>query len=298
MFAVALIDDRLLENLRVSTIGAVANFWTPTPWNIRGLQPGNRLYFLLKSPIRKIAGHGDFGRYTNMRASIAWNAYGVGNGVGSFDELVGLVDHFAGKNSKKYVRVPDPEIGCIELTNPVFYPDDEFISPDAIGLSIPSKIVKIKYFSVPDPIRSKFDVPTIDAFALIAGVPARKASSQKKRVRASAFRRDILANYEDRCCVTAVALPELLEASHIQPYINEGSNHPQNGLCLRVDLHCLFDAGLITLDTGLHVILSKTLRDTIYQVFEGKAIKPPTDLSVRPAQCALEFHRSKVFRPL
>ena len=170
MFAVALTDDRLLENLRASNIGAVVNFWTPTPWNIRGLQPGDRLYCLLKSPIRKIAGHGDFARYTNMRASVAWDVYGVGSGVGSLDELVELVDHFAGKNSKKYVRIQDPEIGCIALTNFVFYPDGEFISPEAVGLSIPSKVVKIKYFSIPDPIRSKSNVPAIDAFALIGGI--------------------------------------------------------------------------------------------------------------------------------
>jgi putative restriction endonuclease len=64
MFAVALTDNRLLENLRTTAIGAVVNFWTPTPWNVRGLQPDDRLYFLLKSPIRKIAGHGEFRRYT------------------------------------------------------------------------------------------------------------------------------------------------------------------------------------------------------------------------------------------
>jgi putative restriction endonuclease len=42
MFAVALTDNRLLENLRTSAIGAAVNFWTPTPWNVRGLQRGNR----------------------------------------------------------------------------------------------------------------------------------------------------------------------------------------------------------------------------------------------------------------
>jgi putative restriction endonuclease len=146
MFAVALTDHRLLENLRTTAIGGVINFWTPTPWNVRGLQPGDRLYFLMKSPIRKIAGYGEFRRYANMRASLAWSAYGIGNGVASLDELVGLVDHFASMNSKKYEAVPDPEIGCIELANPAFYTDDEFISPNAIGLSIPSHVVKIKYY--------------------------------------------------------------------------------------------------------------------------------------------------------
>jgi hypothetical protein len=74
-----------------------------------------------------------------MRASIAWSAYGIGNGVASVDELVGLIDYFASMNSKKYVAVSDPELGCIELENPVFYNDDEFITA-------PWNFIDQKYF--------------------------------------------------------------------------------------------------------------------------------------------------------
>jgi putative restriction endonuclease len=296
MFAVVLTDRRLLENLRASALGEVINFWTPTPWNIRGLRSGNRVYFLLKSPIRKIAGHAEFKRYLNMRASDAWDAYGLGNGVASFSELVALVDHFAGMNSKRYSSIPDPEIGCIELTNSVFYHDDAFIDPQVVGLSIPSKVVKIKYFKEADPIDATEPSVGAGSFSLVTGVSARKMSLRTSRVRASAFRREILANYANRCCITGVALQELLEASHIQPYINENSNHPQNGLCLRVDLHCLFDAGLIALDDNFNVILSRKLSNTPYKVFAGKQIKLPRDCLVQPAHCALDFHRSSVFR--
>jgi len=34
----------LVHNSNVS----VLNFWTPTPWNIKKLRKGNRIYFLLK----------------------------------------------------------------------------------------------------------------------------------------------------------------------------------------------------------------------------------------------------------
>ena len=261
-------------------MGEVINFWTPTPWNIRGLQPGNRVYFFLKSPIRKIAGHDEFRRYLNMQVSDAWNAYGTGNGVASFDELVAQVDHFAGMNSKRYSPVSDPEIGCIELTNSVFYHDDAFIDPRTVGLSIPSKVVKIKYFVDADSIKTTRTSATTETFSLVTGVSSRKLTSQKKRVRASAFRNEILSNYANRCCITGVALQELLEASHIQPYVNENSNHPQNGLCLRVDLDCLFDAGLLTLDHNFNVILSKKLTNTVYKTFAGKQIKLPKDCSV------------------
>ena len=55
---------------------------------------------------------------------------------------------------------------------------------------------------------------------------------------------------------------ELLEAAHIQPYIDERSNHPQNGLCLRVDLHRLFDEGLISVTSRNTVAVSDHLAGT------------------------------------
>lgn len=296
MFAVALTDRHLLETLRTAPIGQIVNFWTPTPWNVRSLQPDDRFYFLLKSPIRKIAGHGNFRRYANMRASEAWSAYGVGNGVASLDELVKFVDHFASIHSKNYAATADPEIGCIELSDPVFYPDDEFISLDAVGLSVPNKVVKLKYFTGLDPINSNPNSTVVESFMLVDGIPERALGRRKKRVRVSAFRKQVMTNYNYRCCVTGVALQEILEASHIQPYINDLSNHPQNALCLRVDLHCLFDAGLITIDGDFRVVLSKELIGTAYGSFDRKFIELPVDPSLRPASEALHFHRAKVFR--
>src|SRR5271155_3471993 len=40
----------------------------------------------------------------------------------------------------------------------------------------------------------------------------------------------------------------LLEAAHISPYRGLQSNHPQNGLLLRADLHSLFDLGMLAVD--------------------------------------------------
>jgi HNH endonuclease len=296
MFAIAPTDLRLFDNLRASPTGALVNFWTPTPWNIKGLRTGDRLYMLLKSPIRKIAGYGVFRRYSNMSASRAWSAYGIGNGVRSLDELLRLVDHFAGMHSKNYTAQVDPEIGCIELADVVTFAEAEFIRPDAFSLSMPTKVVKIKYFPEPDPIRLKFESPSFSPFTLVEGISPRESASHKKRVRASAFRKEILSNYDQQCCITEFHLQELLEASHIQPYINEDSNHPQNGLCLRVDLHCLFDSGLITLDANFAVVLCGKLRGTAYDAFAGKVIALPRDPLLHPSAAALEFHRAKVFR--
>ena len=91
--------------------------------------------------------------------------------------------------------------------------------------------------------------------------------------------------------------PEIVEAAHIQPYINVDSNHVQNRLALRVDLHRLFDAGLLAVDAQLKIVVSSTLNSTEYALLNGRAIILPRDPAKRPSQEALSFHRETRFRP-
>ena len=82
MFAIAPTDLNWFQQLRTEGLqGKVINFWTPTPWNISRLQKGNNLYFMLKSPIRKIGGYGKFVEYKNMKASEAWKKLASGDGT-------------------------------------------------------------------------------------------------------------------------------------------------------------------------------------------------------------------------
>ena len=63
MFAIAPTDLDWFERIRTGPIGKTVNFWTPTPWEVKGFREGDRLYFMLKSPVRKIGGYGSFVRY-------------------------------------------------------------------------------------------------------------------------------------------------------------------------------------------------------------------------------------------
>lgn len=82
--------------------------------------------------------------------------------------------------------------------------------------------------------------------------------SKDQRVRAIAevvrrrgqakFRKRLLDAYSNTCAVTGCDAVEALEAAHITPYLGEETNHPQNGLLLRADIHSLFDLGLISID--------------------------------------------------
>jgi hypothetical protein len=69
------------------------------------------------------------------------------------------------------------------------------------------------------------------------------------------FRRAVLNAYGNRCLITGTSLPDVLEAAHIVPVADRGLDRIANGLCLRSDIHVLFDSGHLRIDNvgGLHL---------------------------------------------
>lgn len=72
----------------------------------------------------------------------------------------------------------------------------------------------------------------------------------KQRVNQSFFRRRVLTAYDNKCCVTGLAIPQLLVAGHIIPWSQDISQrlNPQNGLCLNMLHDKAFDRGLMWID--------------------------------------------------
>ena len=62
------------------------------------------------------------------------------------------------------------------------------------------------------------------------------------------FRRAVLNAYGNRCIITGTDLPDVLEAAHIKPVADKGLDRVANGLCLRSDIHVLFDSGHLRID--------------------------------------------------
>ena len=119
------------------------------------------------------------------------------------------------------------------------------------------------------------------------------------------FRQAVLTSYDLRCCISGINVPRLLVASHIKPwgqFPNDRLN-PQNGLCLSTLHDAAFDAGIITLDEKLSVVLSKRLRSFFPQPaleqnfvpFEGAPIRLPEKLA-EPDAGFLRFHREQIFQ--
>lgn len=94
---------------------------------------------------------------------------------------------------------------------------------------------------VPTYLETKPIIPFKPSAELKAGKNIRQV---KRRNGQADFRIELLRAY-GCCCVTECAVEPALDAAHIDPHQSEASNHPQNGLLLRKDLHFLFDNNLL-----------------------------------------------------
>ena len=84
----------------------------------------------------------------------------------------------------------------------------------------------------------------------------------KTRVNQYFFRQSVLSAYGYRCCITGLALPDLLIASHIIPWAVDVKNrlNPSNGLCLNALHDKAFDRGIISLTDDFKVVLNANER--------------------------------------
>lgn len=123
----------------------------------------------------------------------------------------------------------------------------------------------------------------------------------KQRVNQNFFRKMVLVSYERRCCITGLAVPALLNASHIVPWSADVSSRtdPCNGLCLNALHDRAFDRGFITVDEEFRVVVSKHILDmpradaSELQRVSGAKLKMPHRFL--PNQNYLAYHRSHVF---
>lgn len=103
------------------------------------------------------------------------------------------------------------------------------------------------------------------------------------------FRASLLKAYKSRCAITGCAVPDVLEAAHITPYLGPLTNHISNGLLLRADLHTLFDCNLITIHPGTRrVIISQDLGKSAYAKLAERPLRATIDPADSPSRKALQ----------
>lgn len=120
------------------------------------------------------------------------------------------------------------------------------------------------------------------------------------RVNQHFFRAAVLSAYDYKYCVTGLAVPELLVASHIVPWASDPKQrmNPRNGLCLNALHDRAFDRSLMFIGEDMTVrFRDKLLRCEKRNAgldwllgYEGKPICLPRKF--KPDEALLSLHRS------
>lgn len=134
--------------------------------------------------------------------------------------------------------------------------------------------------------------------------PTETIRSVKARRVQGFFRATVLTSYGNQCALTGLAVPALLNASHIIPWADshEHRAHPSNGICLNALHDRAFDRGLISFDDDMRLLISPSisnnaslglLTDTL-KGMRGKQLNIPERFA--PSLTAIQFHRQRKFQ--
>jgi len=131
-----------------------------------------------------------------------------------------------------------------------------------------------------------------------------KVREIKTRVNQNVFRQIVLANYNKKCAITKIDLPDLLVASHIVPWSKneEERLNPENGICLSALYDRAYDKGLIGITEKYQIVISSELRTKEKKEYypsnfgnlDGITIQLPQ--KYLPKKEFLQFHLDTVFR--
>lgn len=251
------------------------NFWQPGGNStFKVLTPGAPFLFKLKSPYNAIGGVGFFSSQTKLPMNMAWDVFANRNGCDTFMQFQQMILQY--RTDKENAN---PTIGCIVLTNPIFFSKDEWIevpsdwsksivqgksydTESMIGNSLWSKVEKLieKYISKSNSEGAKSQL------VLEESKEPRYGNNVLTKIRLGqgAFRVLVTDAYNRRCSITGERTLPVLDAAHIKPYAESGPNFISNGLLLRSDMHKLFDTGYITITSDYKVEVSKRIAEEFY----------------------------------
>lgn len=285
------------------------NFWKPSGKGIfKLLSSGELFLFKLHSPLNYIVGGGFFVKHFNVPLSMAWEAFGEKNGVPDLETFKSKIMRYRGAHEL------NPVIGCSILANPFFFAKDQWI-PVPIDWS--RNIVSGKAYDTAEQlgmqlwsiVQERLVVSSADKLieqpSVVAEAEALYGSEYlaKARLGQGTFRFLVTKAYSERCAITGERTLPVLEASHIKPFANSGPNRTDNGLLLHSDLHKLFDLGYLTITRGLHVEISKRIKEEYengrdYYALHGQQLKVlPDNIVDRPSEKYIDWHNQNVFVP-
>ena len=127
--------------------------------------------------------------------------------------------------------------------------------------------------------------------------------SYRPAARVQAFRRTVVKAYDHRCalCGVRIITPEqhtAVDAAHIVPWSKTQNDDIRNGMALCKLCHWAFDKGMMGVSDDYNVLTSRQIMADpnvpgFLLTLKGRAIIPPQDRSLWPAQQYLTEHRKE-----
>ncbi len=284
------------------------NFWQPAGRNqFRSLLPGEPFFFKLHSPENYIAGGAFYAHSSILPVSLAWQAFQDKNGADSYLKMRNLIE----KRRKAASRFEDYKIGCIILTQPFFFPRDQWIPiPSAFSLNIVQgktyDLTSGQGLHLLERVQERLTYAGQDLLTegpRIGDPPGGygKPTLILPRLGQGSFRVMVTDAYQRRCAITREKTLPALEAAHIKPFSESGPHSVDNGLLLRSDIHRLFDSGYVTVTSDHRFEVSHRIKEEFdngeqYRRFHGQEIHMPPTPHFKPSPEFLTWHNENVFR--
>jgi len=295
-FVVAVTDPDWFSFLSGQRSLDEVNFWRPGATTTL-YERGTPWFYLLRGT-DKIVGGAFFSAYDRMPAALAWETFGIANGAATFDEFLTILASIK--------RVPPThvgEVGCVALTQPFYFGPDQYVPFGRL-------YGPLKSFDTAE--KDGQDLwrmlqPQMFRQAQVSQAPPSQAPLRgsltlvETRPGQATFRMDVEKAYAYRCAVTGERTRPALEAAHIVPWHEARLHDVRNGLLLRSDIHNLFDAGYVTIDSDMRFTVSPAIRAEFengrdYYALDGTTIRVPADNEQWPLEENLEWHRRNRFR--
>lgn len=201
-----------------------------------------------------------------------------------------------------------PEVVCVRVAVPSGYELTASL-PNLLAVAPPTRLVQIDgieqlYKALQHVAAMARTMPNRVADQYRAKIQNLPQSTEAERVIVQRVGQDLFRNalldfWQGRCCVTGLAVPSLLRASHIKPWAKCASDNERldvfNGLLLAPHIDALFDGGWISFSDQGGLQISKQLNSVA-----RRQLGITTEWSIQeltPSHSMyLMYHREQVFR--
>jgi putative restriction endonuclease len=294
-------DNNWFDYLRKNQITDEVNFWVPSAPPRRLIESGTLWLFKLHSPLDFIAGAGVFMHYSVLPLQMAWDAFGVGNGVPTVDALRIAIMRYKRRGADSW----NTNVGCAVLDQVVYLPRELWIPCHTGSLVGGKHMASADDQAIVRQVLRNLELtpstPQVHALPFYSPDYTPQYALREVRQGQGTFRVEVTDAYHRQCAVSREHSLPVLEAAHIVEWSDTHTNDVTNGILLRADIHKLFDAGYVTVDPDdYRFVVSKRLKEDYdngkeYYQLHGSRILLPEDSRMWPGRDALDAHNGTTF---